>query len=259
MSLIIRTTKTIPALIAASLLLSAFAAQATIVTFNTSQGEVKVNLFDKTTPKTVKNFLTYVEGNSYDQTVIHRSAKDFVIQGGGFTYENAKLKAIESNAAVLNEPVYSNVKGTIAMAKLGGRPDSATNQWFFNMRNNSANLDVQNGGFTVFGQVIEGQDVLDKIGALITCDNFAGNTAYDDVPVTYTNADNCTDGTVAGFEDLVSITTIDITDSTEDTASNLSPVKNTLITRKPTDESSGGALAWLALAGLGFAAMRRKR
>ena len=63
------------------------------------------------------------------------------------------MDPITTKPAVINEPVYSNVKGTIAMAKQGGNENSATSQWFFNMSDNSQNLDLQNGGFTVFGQI----------------------------------------------------------------------------------------------------------
>lgn len=205
------------------LLATSIAANATIVTFETSHGDISVNLFDKTTPKTVENFMAYVEAGTYNQSVIHRSVAGFITQGGGFTYDGEKMVAVDKNSAVVNEPVYSNVKGTIAMAKLGGDPHSATSQWFFNLSDNSANLDVQNGGFTVFGQVVAGMDVVEKIAALKTC-NLPMNSGSTPAPVD--GVDGCTG---VGVENLVSIANIDITDPSDATSDSLTPAKNTLI------------------------------
>jgi peptidyl-prolyl cis-trans isomerase A (cyclophilin A) len=85
---------------------------------------------------------------------------NFVIQGGGFTVSGTQLDPIPSDPPVFNEfsANRSNLPGTIAMAKLGSDPDSATNQWFFNLADNSSNLDFQNGGFTVFGEVLSASD-----------------------------------------------------------------------------------------------------
>jgi len=110
--------------------------EATIVEFQTSQGNFQVNLFDQTTPKTVENFLQYIDEQHYTNSVVHRVSPDFVVQGGGFTFEGLwPLARIATNAAVINEPIYSNVKGTIAMAKSRNSPNSATDQWFFNLAN----------------------------------------------------------------------------------------------------------------------------
>ena len=118
---------------------------------------INVLLFNQTAaaPLSVNNFQNYVNNGSYTNTIIQRSVPNFVIQGGGFTVNNLAVGTIPSNAAVQNEFSLqrSNLRGTIAFAKVGGNPNSATNQWFFNLGNNSANLDNQNGGFTVFGQV----------------------------------------------------------------------------------------------------------
>jgi len=223
---------------------------ATVVEFETSQGTIEVNLFDNATPKTVANFLAYVESGSYNTTVIHRSVTNFIVQGGGFTFDGAELVKTATNPAVVNEPLYSNVKGTIAMAKLGSSVDSATNQWFFNMSDNSANLDYQNGGFTVFGQVVTGMDVLTKIQGLTHC----GVTPFDN----YTSAQCSNTASVPGFENFVSITNIDIKDSTVNTASTLSPAKI-----KPggsTDSSSGGgAFGFLSLLVGGMMVMFRRK
>lgn len=235
------------------LMAASLSTQATIVTMETSQGNITINLFDETTPKTVDNFLTYVNAGDYNQSVIHRSVSGFITQGGGFTYDGDKLVDIAVNDAVVNEPVYSNVKGTIAMAKKGGQPDSATIQWFFNLSDNAANLDVQNGGFTVFGQVIEGMDVVEKIAGLKLCNIALGSGS---TPAPLDNVDNCSDA--IGFENFVSIANIDITDASENTSENLNPVKNTLI-NKPPSSSSGGAFGLFSMLALGLVWLRRQR
>ncbi len=152
----------------------------TVVKFHTNAPEVTdfyIELFDAAgsadvlTPATVANFLAYVSAGRYDQTIIHRSVRGFVLQGGGFTApdepfgEVGGLPAeVAAYPAVVNEPGNSNVRGTMAMAKLGGDPNSATSEWFFNLADNSANLDAQNGGFTVFARVLgDGMNVVDEM------------------------------------------------------------------------------------------------
>lgn len=135
------------------------------VSFQTSVGNINVELFDTEAPQTVANFLNYVNDNRYDNTIIHRLISGFVAQGGGFRFDadNGALLAITKDPPVANEFGASNTLGTIAMAKLPGDPDSATNEFFFNLGDNSSNLDNQNGGFTVFGRLVgpEDQEVLD--------------------------------------------------------------------------------------------------
>lgn len=133
----------------------------TIVRMESSLGDIYVELFDQDAPVTVANFLNYVRRGDYDQSFIHRSAvnglgQPFIIQGGGYRYINNSYTNISQDPTIVNEfdPARSNLRGTIAMAKLPSGPDTASNQWFFNLNNNSANLDNQNGGFTVFGQVV---------------------------------------------------------------------------------------------------------
>ena len=143
-------------------------------------GVVNVVLFDKTTtgaPLTVNNFDSYVNNGSYTNTIIHRSIASFIIQGGGFTYNNSTLGTITSNAPVQNEysAQRSNVRGTIAMAKAGSDPNSATNQWFFSLADNSTNLNNQNGGFTAFGQVASTDD-LATIDAIAAVPNYNANS-----------------------------------------------------------------------------------
>ena len=115
-------------------------------------------------PLTVANFERYIEEEKYTDIILHRLISGFVLQGGGFQWSNNQTSpsSIESFPAVQNEfsSERSNTRGTIAMAKIGNDPDSATNQWFFNLADNSANLDNQNGGFTVFGKTKTQTDLL---------------------------------------------------------------------------------------------------
>ncbi|GAG96734.1 unnamed protein product, partial [marine sediment metagenome] len=141
--------------------------QGTDVVMQTPFGAVEIELFDEETPETVANFLNYVNDGAYANSFIHRSDPGFVVQGGGFTFVDGAPVEIPTDPPVINEPGISNLRGTIAMAKRSGDANSATSQWFFNLADNSANLDNSNGGFTVFGQVIgNGMDVIDQIAAL---------------------------------------------------------------------------------------------
>lgn len=221
---------------------ASFTSTATLVEMKTSQGVIEINLFDKQTPKTVSNFLSYINDGSYNQTVIHRSINDFVIQGGGFTFSDS-LDPITVKPAVVNEPVFSNVKGTIAMAKKSGNANSATSQWFFNMADNSAGspkLDTQNGGFTVFGQITAASQVtLDKIAALVHC---------KEMPVVNYTAAQCSssDATMSNAN-LVSIESISIVNDDPDSSQGLTAVVNTLIKKdtSSSNTSSSGSLAWI--------------
>ena len=230
---------------------------ATIVEFQTSQGVIQVNLFDQTTPKTVANFLQYIDEQHYTNSVIHRVSPGFVVQGGGFTFEGAwPLTRLETNTAVINEPVYSNVKGTIAMAKLSNSPNSATDQWFFNLADNASNLDLQNSGFTVFGQVIgDGMTVVEKIAQLKLCNS--GD--LQGIPMVVDEGQQCADLASPGVENFVVIENITIIDSSEVTDADLNPVKNTLIT-SPTDNSSsgGGSFSFFSFFGLLMLSMRKR-
>ncbi len=134
-----------------------------LVRFDSNLGKFDIQL-TANTPLTNANFLTYVDAGSYTNSFIHRHAVNFVVQGGGFKFENDGFALTDQNDPVMNEPFNENVRGTVAMAKLGGDPDSATNQWFFNLEDNRANLDNQNGGFTAFANVIgDGMDVIDSM------------------------------------------------------------------------------------------------
>jgi cyclophilin family peptidyl-prolyl cis-trans isomerase len=156
------------------------------VRLNTPLGVMNFTLDGATAPITVANFLHYLDTGRYfitDPTnqqqaslFFHRSVANFVIQTGGFLGTvnpdgsgAVRATQVPTYPPIQNEPVISNKRGTIAMAKLGGDPNSATSQWFINLADNSANLDNQNGGFTVFGRVAgNGMTVADSIAALPT-------------------------------------------------------------------------------------------
>ena len=205
-------------------------ADATIVEFQTVLGDFQVNLYDTDTPQTVANFLNYTNNGAFTNSIFHRSAPGFVVQGGGFTLDaNFVPVGIPANAAVANEPVFSNVRGTISMAKLSGNPDSATSQWFVNLANNSANLDGQNGGFTAFGEVIgNGMDVVDAIAALQRFDfRTRFGSAFGELPLQGYSAADFNNNVALDATNPVIVTGIVVIDTTVDTATGLNPPLNT--------------------------------
>lgn len=162
-------------------------------------GVVDVLLFDQEgvgAPETVANFLNYVEDGDYDNTILHRTLPGFIVQGGGFDVTNSQITPIPADDPVVNEFSLerSNLRGTIAMAKLEDNPDSATNGWFFNLVDNNDpdnpdSLDNQNGGFTAFGQVLGDEDLetIDAIADLTIVDGDAPPArTLDNLPVTDT-------------------------------------------------------------------------
>lgn len=224
--------KTLKASLFTGLLAASVATHATIVRFETSLGDFDVNLFDEYTPETVENFLAYVESGAYEDTFIHRSAPNFVVQGGGFIYDAnftslaniADTPKVPQSAPVINEPVLSNQRGTIAMAKRGGYPNSATSEWFFNLQDNSGggpNLDNQNGGFTVFGQVMgDGMAILEEINSL----PLLKQTAFAELPLlNYSDEDKLNKAPITD-ENRVMIYGITVVDPAVDTAADLEPV-----------------------------------
>jgi len=184
-----RTRRGLALALAAALFGSAPARASTFVELDTNFGTLALRLFDETQPLTVANFLQYLRTGRYTGTFFHRKVNGFVLQGGGFKspqlvrvyplptvmqgvdyqpeqtpfagFGLAALQVIPL-APVQNEPGRSNVRGTVAMAKQAGNANSATNQFFVNLGDNSANLDQQNGGFTVFAEVIAGMELPDN-------------------------------------------------------------------------------------------------
>ena len=165
-----------------------FARADKIVTLTTPLGSFDIRMLEEDAPLTVENFLGYVERGDYDGTFIHRSVPGFIIQGGGYTFiPPNSAPHIDTQDPVVNEFGVSNTRGTVTMAKLGNDPNSATSEWFVNLSDNAENLDNQNGGFTVFGVVInDGMTVVDAIAALPT-ESFGG--AFTDTPtINYTGS-----------------------------------------------------------------------
>lgn len=140
-------------------------ASGTKVKLQTTMGDIIIELFEKDCPVTCGNIIKYANDGFYNDTIFHRVINGFMIQCGGLSTDMVKKK---TNPPIVNEFKHSNVRGTAAMAKRGGNPDSATSQFFINLADNSPNLDNQNGGFTVFGKVVEGMDIVDRIAKVKT-------------------------------------------------------------------------------------------
>ena len=158
-----------------------------VVVIDTSMGTIKAELFEDRAPQTVRNFLMYVDDEFYDGTIFHRVISDFMIQGGGF--EAGKLdKEKPTRATIKNESTngLSNDRGTLAMARTS-EPNSASSQFFINVKDN----DFLNRarahdrvGYCVFGKVIEGMDVVDKIRKVETTTvNGMGDVPKTDVVI----------------------------------------------------------------------------
>jgi cyclophilin family peptidyl-prolyl cis-trans isomerase len=177
---------------------------ATLVRFETSLGGFNVQLFDDAMPRTVNNFLAYVNSGRYDGTAIHRNSdsrmEDFVIQGGGFTFADPvppdPSATMSSTRIVADPPIAdepgggvagpSNVRRTLAMSKSG--PNTVTSQWYFNQSDNSVLDDPSrtDGGYSAFGRVLgDGMQVVDAIGDLpVPVDfGFAIAAPFNDLPL----------------------------------------------------------------------------
>ena len=152
------------------------------VAMETSMGTITIELDADKAPQTVANFLAYVDKGFYDGTVFHRVIPNFMIQGGGFS---ADLQRKQTDSAIKNEAAngLKNLRGTIAMARTQV-VDSATSQFFINHKDNPfldyRDSTVRGYGYAVFGKVVEGMDVVDKIAATPTMQK---NRLFADLPV----------------------------------------------------------------------------
>ena len=140
------------------------------VLIETSLGNVPITLFDSSAPATTENFKAYMNDGDWKDSVVHRAIPGFIVQAGGYiSEENGAFGSVPDDPPIINE--YSDLRpnacGTLSMAKLGGQPDSATNEWFVNLADNAQNLDFQNGGFTSFARILgNGMEVFEAIASL---------------------------------------------------------------------------------------------
>lgn len=272
--------------------------QQTVVRVTYSEGGVignfKIRLFDELTPETVTNFLNYsnsttINGGSYDNSFIHRNAKNrfgqnFVLQGGGFSFDQnagafeydsltdsytGGLQEVVEDGTIENDFNVSNTRGTIAMAKIGGRfndadgnpvignactvegpncvliagtgPDTATSQWFINLKDNADLLDDQNGGFTVFGEVLA--DSMPIVDGLAATPNFNFESDLDDIPgfaqlplTNYTAGDAVTDNNLIKINSIEEV--FKITSDIEFDDIDINTTSNSTITIENTGNSS---------------------
>jgi len=202
-------------------------------------GVTEVLLFDQPgegAPATVANFANYVEDGDYLNSIIHRSVPGFIVQGGGFNINELEVGLVPADEPVVNEfsAERSNLRGTIALAKLGSDPNSGTNQWFFNLADNAANLDNQNGGFTVFGEVLSEADLepIDAIADLPIIDASGANSAFTDLPVIVEDPAN---PAVTSDENLVRYSSITISDEAELAFEVINNSNSDLVTASITD------------------------
>lgn len=147
----------------------------------TSMGDIRIEIDEKNTPKTAENFKQYVRDGFYNNTLFHRVIDGFMIQGGGL---ESGMTNKETNTPIMNEAkgAQPNKRGTVAMARTGD-PHSATSQFFINLSDNAfLDFTAENAtgfGYCVFGEVVDGMDVVDAI-AKVKTGNFAG---HGDVPL----------------------------------------------------------------------------
>jgi len=199
-------------------------------------GNIDIALYGQQKPITVANFMKYIDQGRYfvtdpnpqksGQSFFHRSAPGFVIQGGGYiqTLDSSLTYSVSAFPAIQNEPGLTNKRGTIAMAKLSTSPNSATSQWFINLANNGgapSNLDTQNGGFTVFGRVVNGtMTAVDAIAALPIVDGSGTHTPpFNELPVrNYTSPNPVLFANLVTVLGLQYIPTLIFTASSSDTA-----------------------------------------
>jgi peptidyl-prolyl cis-trans isomerase A (cyclophilin A) len=150
-------------------------AEASYATIKTTLGTIVVELDDEKAPISVANFKMYAKEGFYDKTLFHRVIPGFMVQGGGFDHHGAYPQTMHkkpgAKAGIKNEWTngQKNKRATLAMARLGNQPDSATNQFFINLADNDFLDQPRDGaGYAVFGKVIGGMDVVDKIAGVPT-------------------------------------------------------------------------------------------
>jgi peptidyl-prolyl cis-trans isomerase A (cyclophilin A) len=146
----------------------------------TNKGNIKIKLYPKKAPITVKNFLSYVDSGFYNDTIFHRVIPGFVIQGGGFSKEMDKKKTLPP---IKNEADngLKNLRGTLSMARTN-IVNSATSQFFINLKDNdSLDHGTRNFGYAVFAEVIEGMEVVDKIASTETTNSSMANIPVEQV------------------------------------------------------------------------------
>lgn len=153
-----------------ALFFSVFSVHAKNVTLHTNYGNIKIVLDEERAPVSVKNFLNYAQNGFYNNTIFHRVIDGFMIQGGGF---ESGMKQKQTHAPIKNEADnhLKNLRGTLAMARTSD-PHSATAQFFINLQDNDflnfRSATGQEWGYAVFGKVVEGMDVVDKIAKVRT-------------------------------------------------------------------------------------------
>ncbi len=159
-----------------------------LVQVRTALGDLVVELFDEDRPVTVQNFLRYVRDGRWTHMFSHRIVSGFMVQAGGFGVTNrgttnVAFVDIPDYGKITNEfnvgPRISNTIGTLAMAKVGGDVNSASSEWFINLADNSENLDNQNGGFTVFGRVLNSTNALSVFNTFTWLDPQPTNRLYN--------------------------------------------------------------------------------
>ena len=152
-----------------------------MITMRTNYGDIKIELDYENTPKTAANFANYIKQGFYDNTIFHRVIDGFMIQGGGF---KPGMEEQETGEEIKNEAKYAkpNKRGTLAMARTSD-PHSASAQFFVNVKDNEflnfRSEDIHGWGYCVFGHVVEGMDVVDKIKGVAT----ESKLGHQDVPV----------------------------------------------------------------------------
>ncbi len=250
--------KTLPALlilcVAAWIVPSATAQSNTIVRFHfyrgtTVIGDVNVEMFDQDKPVTVSNFLHYVRSGAYHNLLVNRLIPGFVLQAGGLWTASPLSSSVfgvsptPDYGNITNEfsvgPRLSNTNGTIAMARIGGLTNSASSEWFFNLANNSNSLDNLDGGFTVFGRVINSTNALGALdyfnhpGPKLQILHSGGY--FGDFPVANIRHNCNTTANCPRHNELfhVKISILPITDTKPPTVTITSPAQNERVTNSP--------------------------